>query len=484
MCYAYLSDVLYINEIQVDTVSLAKSKWFTRGWTLQELIAPRTVVFYSQCWHEIGTKSSLRSVITSTSRIHDRALSGIALENFSIAQKMSWASKRQTTRVEDLAYSLMGIFDVNMPMLYGEGSRAFFRLQEEIIKRTNDHSIFAWQMPKLPNQFGGLLAYSPAAFHGSYNIIRTERSTFLNTEASTNSGDFSITNKGILLRSPLQMVNRVLTVALDCTFRDHPTSMIFLRLYSRRQDTWRNANLYDNGLVRKADDPLHHVPSKKVAAEYQIRPLHIQTEFVHAGPTELLRTTPSACLVQSSRFESFMQSAVTAETAEGLYFQPQINQVTKFHFLNDNIGSFVVKVGLSFVWKKLRVEVSEYYHSLASAQDLEEHGLVSTERTWYSHPNPEDLATEPPDRIIWSFPRRTHLLLVAIRNKFISGVKVQEIELDIYERISSSQPGSPILVQPFKSKSMIQAENSGDPPKSEGKHAHHEIDPTRGDDIE
>jgi hypothetical protein len=99
------------------------SRWFQRGWTLQELLAPRTVVFFAKDWEAIGTKASLQGAITD--------ITGILLMSdpgeISIAKRMSWAAGRQTTRVEDRAYSLMGIFGVFMPTIYGEGAHAFTR---------------------------------------------------------------------------------------------------------------------------------------------------------------------------------------------------------------------------------------------------------------------------------------------------------------------------------------------------------------------
>ena len=127
MCYAYLADV----QCNTETMSLAKfskSRWFNRGWTLQELIAPSVVIFLNQEWKEIGTKSSLQRMISTISGIPANILLGGNIESASVAQRMSWASERKITRVEDLAYCLMGIFGINMPMLYGEGEKAFIRL--------------------------------------------------------------------------------------------------------------------------------------------------------------------------------------------------------------------------------------------------------------------------------------------------------------------------------------------------------------------
>ncbi|KAK0642137.1 heterokaryon incompatibility protein-domain-containing protein, partial [Cercophora newfieldiana] len=139
MCYAHLTDVTAVNK------ELAASRWFTRGWTLQELIAPSMMVFLNTAWEEIGTKSDLGPVISKITRIPEAILQGAAdLETASIAQRMSWAANRKTTRPEDIAYCLMGLFGVNMPMLYGEGEKAFIRLQEEIMKISSDHTLFAW----------------------------------------------------------------------------------------------------------------------------------------------------------------------------------------------------------------------------------------------------------------------------------------------------------------------------------------------------
>ncbi|KAF2174755.1 hypothetical protein K469DRAFT_770495, partial [Zopfia rhizophila CBS 207.26] len=100
-----------------------QSRWFTRGWTLQELLAPRKLLFYDENWKFIGDRLRWKSIIADITNIHEDALMGDLnwIKRYSVAQKMSWASERSTTRPEDIAYSLMGIFNVNMPLLYGEG---------------------------------------------------------------------------------------------------------------------------------------------------------------------------------------------------------------------------------------------------------------------------------------------------------------------------------------------------------------------------
>ena len=126
------------------------------------------MVFYSRDWQELGTKWSLRDEISRATGITHHQM--INHKRVNVATKMSWAALRETTRVEDTAYSLLGLFDINMPLLYGEGSKAFMRLQHEILQTQElDESIFAWTDAKIYQC--GLLARSPAAFALSGNII-------------------------------------------------------------------------------------------------------------------------------------------------------------------------------------------------------------------------------------------------------------------------------------------------------------------------
>lgn len=153
-----------------------ESEWFRRGWTLQELLAPEFVTFFTRDWKEIGTKRSLRGTLSSITGIRSDILEGYATtSSASIAERMSWASTRVTSRIEDMAYCVLGLFEVNMSPLYGEGHNAFIRLQLEIMRSTNDESIFAWTTKQEDNILGhgGVLARSPAAFEDSGNVIRS-----------------------------------------------------------------------------------------------------------------------------------------------------------------------------------------------------------------------------------------------------------------------------------------------------------------------
>lgn len=190
VCYAYLSDVPSNQNPRDDASHFRRSKWFGRGWTLQELLAPERLVFYSSGWRPLGTKIQLSAVIESVTGIPRLFLKGINhLRTASVAQRMSWAAQRDTKRKEDLAYCLLGIFGITMPMIYGEGgSQAFFRLQEQIMRNTRDHSILAWGLGgREPSTSGmtrstakGFLAAAPSDFTNSRSIVpRDQPATYL-----------------------------------------------------------------------------------------------------------------------------------------------------------------------------------------------------------------------------------------------------------------------------------------------------------------
>jgi hypothetical protein len=174
VCYVYLSDVCHARSVEEGASQFRMSRWHSRGWTLQELIAPQKIDFYDYDWEFIGTKSTLCAILSDITRISRDILNGNApIETACVAQRMSWASQRETSRPEDLAYCLMGIFSVNMTMLYGEGNKAFVRLQEEICKESDDHSIFAWQNMDAENSGNighGVLAEHPRHFRDSWAI--------------------------------------------------------------------------------------------------------------------------------------------------------------------------------------------------------------------------------------------------------------------------------------------------------------------------
>lgn len=232
VCYVYLEDVAAPTfgerkSLHTDDFysSLSKSRWVTRGWTLQELIAPQLVQFHSHDWELIGGKEDrmFQFALERATGIEIGILSGqTTVAEVSVANRMKWACRRQTTRFEDTAYCLMGIFAVNMPLLYGEGEqRAFIRLQEEILKATDDQSIFAWKLPIVEDSrlMSGLLANSPAHF-GGVPSMRPMSTEF----QSASSVPWTMTNKGLQVQLYIRPVGErdeeEYLAILDCCLED------------------------------------------------------------------------------------------------------------------------------------------------------------------------------------------------------------------------------------------------------------------------
>lgn len=187
-CYAYLEDV------KPNGLRFTASRWFKRGWTLQELIAPADVLFFDSYWNEIGSRASLAEQIENITGVPvGLLLMNTSLRDHCVAEIMCWAARRHTTRLEDRAYSLMGLFGVSMPLIYGEGENAFFRLQLEIMKTTTDHSLFAWISPDVLGRRRGALATTPDHFDHSGNFRRL---------AVEGESSFEMTNLGLRISLP------------------------------------------------------------------------------------------------------------------------------------------------------------------------------------------------------------------------------------------------------------------------------------------
>lgn len=215
ICYVHLADATLGNK-ELQTLSdhsliqwIRDSRWVTRGWTLQELIAPQSVSLYSKDWLFIGksTDERIMSLLAEATGIDIGVLSGdIATQEVSVANRMRWASKRKTTRPEDMAYCLMGLFNVNMPLLYGEGAaRSFVRLQVEILQATDDQTIFAWSAPLGSRDYSGvsgLLAESPAYFRDAPRMYPV--SDWYRYESSTPWSMTNMTNRGLMVQLYLQ----------------------------------------------------------------------------------------------------------------------------------------------------------------------------------------------------------------------------------------------------------------------------------------
>ncbi|KAJ4148408.1 hypothetical protein LMH87_002879 [Akanthomyces muscarius] len=245
VCYVYLSDVV-AGQDPVDFAASSgrgSSRWFSRGWTLQELIAPRQVEFYNGDWQGMGTRAALSSAIRAVTGIPADILSfspttatasvSRLLELTSVAERMSWAAKRVTTREEDTAYSLLGLFDINMPLLYGEGrAKAFRRLQEEIIRATDDESIFVWRLDEEPpasNPFCGLLADGPERF-GLFTDLVPRRSRYLSTKSKRSTS--IVSRLGVQIDLPLtpfpcDASGTIFLALLACDMRRDATEALF-----------------------------------------------------------------------------------------------------------------------------------------------------------------------------------------------------------------------------------------------------------------
>lgn len=213
LCYVFLDDLdgfsrKWAEGEDMDDLqaSMKHCRWFTRSWTLQELIAPLHIKFFNKDWMFCFTKAVASKPLSTITGIGVDVLNHVKdLSTVSVAQKMSWAATREATRKEDVAYSLLGIFDINMPMLYGEEEKAFFRLQSEIISSCPDTTIFAWVRPRGQSEqtskdprsmHHGVMASSPAFFQ-------------LCAKAASLAGesiyDFSMSNRGIKLRAQFRL---------------------------------------------------------------------------------------------------------------------------------------------------------------------------------------------------------------------------------------------------------------------------------------
>ena len=277
ICYVYMAD--FPAKVPV----LTDSRWFTRGWTLQELIAPSNVVFYSGDWAKLGTKLTLQDILATRTGIDVGILTGEKdLESASVARRMSWACNRQTTRTEDEAYCLMGLFNVNMSMLYGEGSNAFIRLQQKIMKHSDDQSLFAWiDSSSKTDAYHGLLAKSPKNFEKTGNIV-----PYRDWELSA---PFSISNKGLRIDLYLRRYKEDLYVAaLDCPAP--PNYEDFLGIFLKRITTedHQYARVNAQTLCRLSErgsaETVYVRQSPSVPGPQDIYPLHAFQ--LRKGPTQ------------------------------------------------------------------------------------------------------------------------------------------------------------------------------------------------------
>lgn len=264
LCIAFLNDVsatstsLRVHSVEESSDDFMKSVWFTRGWTLQELLAPKNVKFYNRDWKVIGLREDLASLISKTTGIDLWTVKTGEWSQTSVAMRMKWAAKRVTKRTEDVAYSLLGIFDINMPLLYGEGDKAFGRLQEAILMKYDDHSIFLWTPPdvapprkqsKARRRQSQLVSRPPrekpvaAAFalHPSWFLETPPHELFPSDASPVN-----ITNQGVQITMAVIVQDFTYLGIVSCCNMDDHTSYLAIPLKKHHNNSQLYSRLLDS----------------------------------------------------------------------------------------------------------------------------------------------------------------------------------------------------------------------------------------------
>ncbi|CRK09690.1 hypothetical protein BN1708_002242 [Verticillium longisporum] len=257
ICYTYLSDVPTNKDPYESNSAFRRSRWFTRGWTLQELIAPRNLIFYDQEWKPIGTRLELATVVKDITAVPAHMLSADASRPWpNTAVRMSWAANRTTSRAEDIAYCLLGIFDIQMPLLYGEGHRAFRRLQLELLKQSEDESLLAWnldsslrmteldQFTKDPHRSRkvGVLAHHPSDFR-SWQGLEASREDMSKWSPKSK---MQATNSGLEITLPLITSRQWSYAVLNCSRSTHLADLLLVPLYLQ-VNFGKSKNTYSRG---------------------------------------------------------------------------------------------------------------------------------------------------------------------------------------------------------------------------------------------
>ncbi|KAI1313343.1 heterokaryon incompatibility protein-domain-containing protein [Xylaria venustula] len=345
VCYVYLADVRISGLLE----EFKRSRWFTRGWTLQELLAPQKVLFYNTSWAIIGDRHNMSHAILEATRIHVGALQNPnTIPDYSIAQRMSWAANRRTTRQEDIAYCLLGIFGIHMPLLYGEGLKAFTRLQEEIIKVSDDHSILAWdfldsRQPSLP----GILATSPSQFAYCGSIVR--RKDFIRSP-------HLITNLGVSLELPMiqTCINNTILVALNCS--------IELQLSGWRSTVWIWLRSIDKNIYTRSPHP---------ASRTSLTEMY--PERIHRVTKKFFAIT-SASMVESWVSDIFSSACRSGPATTGFHvtisfgrIRPQRNTLEFKEAFMPRLSYEIVSAGnyvvlLTIVWDSHRKQPKHCYY--------------------------------------------------------------------------------------------------------------------------
>jgi Heterokaryon incompatibility protein (HET) len=361
VCYAYLEDVVRHPGWPEKS---EKSKWFTRGWTLQELIAPSDVEFYDSKWELLGSKKSLSGLLAEITHIDEDVLRPVflghnILPQKSIAKRMSWASRRETTREEDIAYCLLGIFNVAMPLLYGEGkTKAFTRLQMEIMKESTDMSIFAWTRWKelSINTYGrkrsnavtmdrhefnrwaysrkrnteqsymasrehGVLAMQPKDYIGAANVV----------PLPLVQEPYTITNNGLQIRLPIVTRNGGTWAILGCHEERNYRGPLAIRLDDRRIHVDGKNSSYR----RMVQQPPETIP-EHIAEKAEARTIHI---LINPNDSTYRDSTPQHVWIRRVPPEWDLVEAIPSEILDEEEITIEISKTT-----NKRLGYLIFKI--------------------------------------------------------------------------------------------------------------------------------------------
>ncbi|KAF5494268.1 Vegetative incompatibility protein HET-E-1 [Colletotrichum siamense] len=276
ICFAYLEDFHGENITQLAREMIHKhTRWFTRGWTLQELIAPEEVIFFSASWKRIGNKQWHLPILESITGIDQSILKTRKLQDVSVAERMKWVACRKTTRKEDLAYCMLGIFEVNMPLIYGEADKAFLRLQHEIMRNSDDVTIFLWSSSeKHPSTYRGALARHPIEF---------VRSTAPKAPMYVLDEPFQMTNKGLQITTPLTKLDQMAPDDIMFLAKDPHYTSLFLLSFDQRGPQHRIVT--------------HHVVLRKIKVEkHQYIRVYPGFQFIAARQVPTTQPEPTRAI--------------------------------------------------------------------------------------------------------------------------------------------------------------------------------------------
>ncbi|KAJ4005463.1 hypothetical protein NW766_011011, partial [Fusarium irregulare] len=258
VCFAYLDDMpAGYRDIGK---FMSKSRWFTRGWTLQELLAPRELIFFACDWSVIGTRHEYAGTISYITGIEEKYLGiqdpvsiqarQVLISSATVAQRMDWVSKRITTRGEDMSYCLLGLFGINIPLLYGEGrERAFFRLQEAIVRDPTvfDVTLLAWDIAKpkgmswqveKPSYWTPALRFLIRTGHPWYHLQPPKEDDDIRGLFARSIDSFSGSQELVLVKADVDrsLTDRGLSITLPASSDTHPYLILPCRM---RSDPWR-----------------------------------------------------------------------------------------------------------------------------------------------------------------------------------------------------------------------------------------------------